>query len=56
MSESEPNQAKIQDWREEAEARGRAAFEAAVTEPTAAPAEPLAWLAEYPTRKRNNEE
>ena len=40
------------DWRAEAEARGRAAFEQAVADPQ--PPEPaLSWLWETPTRKES---
>lgn len=53
-----PAQPPTSDWRDDAETKGRAAFETAVTEPGPTP-EPLAWLREYPTatgKKESNED
>ena len=46
----QPTATPAPDWRQEAEARGKAAFEAATAEPAPTPAEPLAWLWEDPKR------
>jgi hypothetical protein len=49
----QPTPEPAPDWRGEAEARGRAAFEAATAEPAPKPAEPLAWLWEGPMRRQD---